>query len=331
MSAFHTIESTPQASVSQLGLACAGHRGFRGRYPENSILSFEKAITEGHVDLIETDLRLSADNILVLSHDVNTTRCFGEKYDIRTTNYLNGLDRLVYSNTTHKMASFRDLLSLISSHGLDGRAEKVKLILDIKPDNPDKIFAAVVKELQSVNIDLLYWASRISFGVWVPEFVKQCELDAPEFPVVYIGVSRSPHLYKTSLLATSNCVKTFSLHITTLKYMVSKDKNFLINLKSKGKSVYAWTVNDKYNMKWCVDNGIDGLITDFPDHLYNLVHKKDILDHKKLSLSFRFNYFFLFPLLESLFLPVLSKASELYVYHTYLKNRNAPVELKKVK
>lgn len=44
------------------------HRGFSGRYPENTLLAFRKAIDLG-VDLIEFDLRGSADGVPVVLHD----------------------------------------------------------------------------------------------------------------------------------------------------------------------------------------------------------------------------------------------------------------------
>lgn len=52
------------------------HRGFSGKYPENTMVAFKKAIEE-KCDGIETDLNMTKDGILVVCHD--------EKID-RTTN-----------------------------------------------------------------------------------------------------------------------------------------------------------------------------------------------------------------------------------------------------
>jgi len=49
------------------------HRGFSGRYPENTLLAFRQAIDLG-VDLIEFDLRGSADGIPVVLHDPTLDR-----------------------------------------------------------------------------------------------------------------------------------------------------------------------------------------------------------------------------------------------------------------
>ena len=46
------------------------HRGWSGRYPENTILAFEKAL-ELPVDGLEFDLRRTADGEIVLSHELD--------------------------------------------------------------------------------------------------------------------------------------------------------------------------------------------------------------------------------------------------------------------
>ncbi|MCL2299981.1 MAG: glycerophosphodiester phosphodiesterase [Firmicutes bacterium] len=51
----------------------AGHRGYKARYPENTMLGFRKARELG-VDMLEIDLRLSRDGHLVLIHDATLDR-----------------------------------------------------------------------------------------------------------------------------------------------------------------------------------------------------------------------------------------------------------------
>jgi glycerophosphoryl diester phosphodiesterase len=50
-----------------------GHRGARGLAPENTLAAFRKAIEIG-VTTLETDLALTADDVLVLSHDPRLNR-----------------------------------------------------------------------------------------------------------------------------------------------------------------------------------------------------------------------------------------------------------------
>src|SRR6266478_2819603 len=53
------------------------HRGASSLEPENTIRSFKKAEEIG-VDMIELDVRRSKDGILVISHDPDLLRLFGD-------------------------------------------------------------------------------------------------------------------------------------------------------------------------------------------------------------------------------------------------------------
>lgn len=61
----------------------AGHRGWMARYPQNTLLSFKKAIELG-VDMLEFDIRLSRDGVMMIMHDLlleNTTNGQGPLSD----------------------------------------------------------------------------------------------------------------------------------------------------------------------------------------------------------------------------------------------------------
>lgn len=59
-----------------------GHRGFCALYPENTLLSFQKAIELG-VDAIEFDVWLSSDKVPVLMHDGSPRRTCGVEGHLR--------------------------------------------------------------------------------------------------------------------------------------------------------------------------------------------------------------------------------------------------------
>ena len=59
-----------------------GHRGACALYPENTLLSFEKAIEMG-VDAVEFDIWLSKDKVPVLMHDGNPWRTCGVDSHLR--------------------------------------------------------------------------------------------------------------------------------------------------------------------------------------------------------------------------------------------------------
>ena len=49
------------------------HRGYSGRYPENTMLAFEKAVEAG-CDAIEMDVQLTKDGEVVVIHDERMER-----------------------------------------------------------------------------------------------------------------------------------------------------------------------------------------------------------------------------------------------------------------
>ncbi len=49
------------------------HRGFSGKYPENTMLAFEKAVEAG-ADGIELDVQLTKDGEIVIIHDETIDR-----------------------------------------------------------------------------------------------------------------------------------------------------------------------------------------------------------------------------------------------------------------
>lgn len=60
-------------TLSEKNIWVAAHRGWCAKYPENTMLAFEKAIELG-VDQLETDLRMTKDGAIVLIHDADVAR-----------------------------------------------------------------------------------------------------------------------------------------------------------------------------------------------------------------------------------------------------------------
>jgi glycerophosphoryl diester phosphodiesterase len=70
------------AAMPATALDLQGHRGTRGLAPENTLAGFRKAIEIG-VTTLETDLALTADDVLVLSHDPALNRALTRTGDGR--------------------------------------------------------------------------------------------------------------------------------------------------------------------------------------------------------------------------------------------------------
>lgn len=63
-----------------------GHRGAPAAYPENTLSSFECALTQG-ADALETDVRVSRDGRVVVFHDANASRIVGRPESIESSDW----------------------------------------------------------------------------------------------------------------------------------------------------------------------------------------------------------------------------------------------------
>lgn len=60
------------------------HRGYSGRYPENTLLAYEAAYEHG-ARCMELDLQMTSDQVPILHHDVSLQRMAGIDVDVRDT------------------------------------------------------------------------------------------------------------------------------------------------------------------------------------------------------------------------------------------------------
>jgi glycerophosphoryl diester phosphodiesterase len=107
------------------------HRGASGLAPENTALSFEKAMELG-VDMIETDCRVTKDGVVVLVHDREAHDPAGNSLTVKDTNYA--------ELRAHKP----DVLRLDDAIALTNR--RVRLMVEIKPGVPTAPIIAVVED-----------------------------------------------------------------------------------------------------------------------------------------------------------------------------------------
>ena len=97
------------------------HRGFHISCPENTYTSFKEAIKNNMA--IETDIRITKDNILVCFHDRHLKRLLGIKGKIKYLTY-DDLNKLNIKGSYEKVPRLIDVLNMV-----DG---KVVLLLEIK-------------------------------------------------------------------------------------------------------------------------------------------------------------------------------------------------------
>lgn len=120
-----------------------GHRGFCALYPENTLMSFEKAFELG-VDAVEFDVWLSKDKVPVLMHDGNPFRTCGVEGHLRemTLYEIKTLDPCYKSKFGNEFEGKVQVPTL---------EELLKLAA---AKRPDILFGVEIKEYTEENVDI---------------------------------------------------------------------------------------------------------------------------------------------------------------------------------
>lgn len=231
------------------------HRGASGNFPENTRLAFEKAI-EAQADMIEMDCQLTRDGHIVVFHDERLKRTTGVSGTVRSKS-LEQLKKLDIGKWKKK--SFKGEQVLTLEEVLMIVAGKVDLCLDIKQFNNSQ---------PGIELKLLFTLSHYDYleQTIFSSFNYQC-LDrvrafAPEarIGVIYgAGVKEDPFGAAERLSASSFHVQK---EVATRSLL---DKAWEVGL-----DVHVWTVNNLDDMEKFASLGVQGIVSDYPEKLYNL-------------------------------------------------------------
>lgn len=228
------------------------HRGFQAQYPENTMRSFIGAVNAG-THALETDLHLTRDNVVVLSHDPTLLRCFGVDKRIIDCDYEYIRTLTTVKSPPQRMPTLKELLAYLR----EPEATHLWLLLDIKLDNhPENVMRLAAEALAEVGGEgAQSWEGRVTLGIWALKYVALCERYLPDFPIAHIGTSIA---YAREFLNIPGAA--FNLHYAALAN--ASGKKFLSDARKEGRNVFAWTVNDERLMKWSICHKIDGVCVD---------------------------------------------------------------------
>lgn len=234
---------------------CISHRGYKAAFPENTMVSFRGAVKAG-THALETDVHVTKDEVVVLSHDADLKRCFGRVEKIADCTWDEIKDLKTIQEPHEPMPRLSELLEYLAQPGL----EEIWLLLDIKLDNDaDTIMRLLGTTVSAATpSNQRAWKERVILGIWAAKYLPLAAKHLPNFPITHIGFSLS---YARHFLTVPNV--TFNMLFPIL--VAPGGKKFIRDAREKHhRQVYAWTVNDKDRMEWCIRQKLDGVITDDP-------------------------------------------------------------------
>ncbi len=217
-----------------------GHRGAAGLAPENTMASMQAAYEAG-ADMIEFDVRLTRDNRLVVIHDAKLSRTHHHKDAV--------------ANLTYKQ------------------------LCELTADKPVPLVADVLNEYYGkilLNIEI---KSRGSADRLVRLLKKTCINKASDWDNCIISSFKATELLRIrrlsphanlALLHDQNPFIFIAYHrfirLTAVGFHRLHLNNFATEIaKRAGLFTYVYTVNRPAAMRHLSAQGIDGIVTNYPD------------------------------------------------------------------
>ncbi|MBU5437472.1 glycerophosphodiester phosphodiesterase [Tissierella sp. MSJ-40] len=233
-----------------------GHRGAARYYPENTMISYEKAIEMG-ADGIEIDVHKSKDGHLIVCHD--------EKVD-RTTNgsgYIKDLSLQELKNLDagswfsdkfkgERIPVLEEVLQFV-------KEKNVLLNIEIKsgPIFYHDIEEDIVNAIKAYNLEDRIIIS--SFNHYSLLKIKDIDKGL-KTGILYIAGLASPWEYARS-------VKADAIH----PLFMTIDRDVVLSCLENGIQVNPFTVNEEWGLQLMKSFGVTSVITDCPDLANNIL------------------------------------------------------------
>ncbi len=234
------------------------HRGFSGKYPENTMLAFKKAVEAG-CDGIELDVHLSKDGELVVIHDElvdRTTDGCGLVSDY-TLAELKALDasagyKGVYGK--NEIPTLKEYFEFIKDTSIVTNIE-LKTGVNPYPGIEAKTLAM---------IDAYGLRDRIIISSFNHYSVLRMKEMAPDMQYGFLEESWIIDMAEYGAGHGVQCLHPIFNAVDEAYVKAARDKGLAIN---------TWTVNTEEDIRRMAELGVDGIIGNYPDLIGKVLHR----------------------------------------------------------
>ncbi len=228
------------------------HRGASAFAPENTLASFNLAVTLG-ADAVELDVKLSKDGVPVIMHDATvdrTTTGKGKVIDLPLAE-LKTFDAGKWKDAKYTGEPIPTLEEVFASVGS-------RLWINVELTNystpNDDLVPRVVALIQKMNLQ-----KRVLLSSFDPRNLRRARQLDPSLPLAQL-TSADMAIYLRDVWFAP-----FFPHQARHPDVVQLKQKGVAWYHQHGYKVNVWTNNDPDDMRAFVQQGIDGLITDVPD------------------------------------------------------------------
>ena len=278
-----------------------GHRGTRGLAPENTLPAFEKAMRIG-VDTLELDVGMSADDVLVISHDPYLNPLIVR--DARGEWLGGAKGPLIRSLTwaqiqTYELGRIKPGTSyaaqFATQEAVDGTrmptlaalfgrvtalGSKVRFNIETKVDptqpndtvSPEVMTQALVKAVRDAGM-----SERVTIQSFDWRTLQIAQRIAPGIPTAYLSFQNANSDTITSGVWTAGYRIADHADLPTMVKAAggaiwspnggAVTQDLVQKAHALGLQVLPWTINNPPEMDKLIGWGVDGIISDYPDRL----------------------------------------------------------------
>lgn len=222
------------------------HRGSSGRYPENTMLAFRKAIEEG-ADGIELDVHLSKDGELMIMHDEALKRTTGKEgfiFDYKRSE----LEKINASKEGFApIPSLEEYLAFIKE--CEGKITNIEL-------KTAPVYYPDIEEKTLAMVRRFSLEDRIIFSSFNHLSVLRMKAlgTTSECGLLFSGVK----LYNEGSIIKKSGIEYFHPDYNDL------DDEIVSSYKKYGVGLNVWTVNEEEEIRKCIEWGVNGIIGNYP-------------------------------------------------------------------
>jgi len=246
------------------------HRGGGGLIPENTLEAFVYSAEMG-VDVLELDVRSTSDGTLIVMHDAavdRTTDGRGRVHEL-TLEAVRKLDAgYLFSLDNGKTFPFRGKkITVPTLEEIFAALPEMTFNIEPKQRAPSIIapLCNLIRERKMIN--------KVIVGSFNQTTIDDFRRECPE-----VATSASPSeateflaLSKTGLSESYNPPMQALQIPENLGKLSVVTEEFVKNAHRKNLKVHVWTINETADMERLINVGVDGIMTDYPDKLLDLL------------------------------------------------------------
>lgn len=266
--------AAPAAAAGQpehVAIINTAHRGAMGYAPENTLAAFRLGVEQGS-DLIEADVQRTRDGVLVLVHDTTLSRTtdveevFPDRAPWRVADFTYEEIRQLDAGSWFSEEYAGEPVPTMAEMVEQIRPTRAGILMELKaPDRYPGIEQQVADEFASYPgyVRSAVASERLVVQSFDWESMARYYAIQPSVPVGLLGRPDEARLPELATWADQ-------INPSFRTY----DASYVDAVHELGMEVHTYTVNRPADMHTVLDRGVDGVITNFPDVLEDVLSER---------------------------------------------------------